>query len=197
MRTSAFDKIIKYHEATKHHYERYANSPGYMDWDNQPNPFRYYDNTQRVRMPLLKEDPVAEHLRLYQRSDKTTLTFNLENIAGFLELSLGLSAWKAAGASKWSLRMNPSSGNLHPTEAYLIIARMRSVESGIYHYNALIHALEKRAGFDDELWNQIETHFGTSGFLLESAVYSGANPGNTVSGHFVTAIMTPGTHWLP
>ena len=166
MQTPQFEKIIAYHEATKHHYERYANSPGYMDWDNQPNPFRFYENTEHMRLPLLKEDPVAEHLMLYQRVDKTTLPFSLENIAGFLELSLGLSAWKAAGASKWSLRMNPSSGNLHPTEGYLVIPQMESVGSGIYHYNALLHALEKRAGLPDKLWNQLETHFGTPGFLI-------------------------------
>jgi SagB-type dehydrogenase family enzyme len=166
MQTSAFEKIIEYHEATKHHYERYANSPGFMDWENQPNPFRFYENTARVRLPLLEKDPVAEHSGLYQRIDRPALPFSLDNISGFLELSLGLSAWKAAGASKWSLRINPSSGNLHPTEGYLIIPQMRSVDSGVYHYNALIHALEKRAGLPDKLWNQLETHFGTSGFFI-------------------------------
>jgi len=34
--------------------------------------------------------------------------------------SLALSAWKQAGGARWSLRVNPSSGNLHPTEGYLI-----------------------------------------------------------------------------
>ncbi len=34
---------------------------------------------------------------------------------------MALSAWKQHGASKWSLRVNPSSGNLHPTEAYAIL----------------------------------------------------------------------------
>lgn len=166
MQMSAFNEIIKYHEATKHHYERYANSPGYMDWENQPNPFRFYENTARIRLPLLKKDPEVEHSGLYQRSGKSTLPFSLENIAGFLELSLGLSAWKAAGASKWSLRMNPSSGNLHPTEGYLIIPQVESVDSGIYHYNALMHALERRSILPDGLWNQLEAHFGTSGFFV-------------------------------
>jgi hypothetical protein len=29
------EKIVRYHEETKHHYERYARSAGYMDWENQ------------------------------------------------------------------------------------------------------------------------------------------------------------------
>jgi SagB-type dehydrogenase family enzyme len=166
MRTQQFQKIVQYHETTKHHYERYANSPGHMDWKNQPNPFRIYENTPLVKLPLLEKDPVAEHQELYHRNDKSALPFEIENIAGFLELSLGLSAWKAAGGSKWSLRMNPSSGNLHPTEAYLIIPPMPSVDGGVYHYNSLIHALEQRAGFTAELWNQVESHYGTPAFLI-------------------------------
>ena len=46
-----------------------------------------------------------------------------------LELSLGLSAWKVYGTSRWSLRINPSSGNLHPTEAHLILPAMKGLEA--------------------------------------------------------------------
>ena len=34
---------------------------------------------------------------------------------------MGLSAWKAYGGNRWALRCNPSSGNLHPTEGYLLL----------------------------------------------------------------------------
>lgn len=158
--------VVQYHEETKHHYDRYAKSPEYMDWDNQPNPFRIYENTAVAPLPMLDKDPSAEYLELFQRNDKTPLPFNLEYLAGFLELSLGLSAWKAAGGSRWALRMNPSSGNLHPTEAYLIIPGMDPIQAGVYHYNAFIHALEKRTDVSSQLWQQIEMHFGTPGFLI-------------------------------
>jgi hypothetical protein len=110
-------EIISYHEATKHHYDRYARSPGYMDWKNQPNPFRSYAGAPAVSLPLLKKDPSAAYLDLYERTGNTQQPFTIEAVAGFLELSLGLSAWKAVSGSQWSLRVNPSSGNLHPTEA--------------------------------------------------------------------------------
>ncbi|MCK7581940.1 MAG: hypothetical protein MZV65_44190 [Chromatiales bacterium] len=42
--------------------------------------------------------------------------------AVLFELSLGLSAWKQHGTSRWALRCNPSSGNLHPTEGYVCVA---------------------------------------------------------------------------
>jgi len=158
--------IIRYHEETKHHYERYARSAGYMDWRNQPNPFRFYENTPVIELPMLKEEPQVEYPDLYRRSHNRQRAVSLDTVAGFLELSLGLSAWKAAGQSRWSLRINPSSGNLHPTEAYLILPRLSTAPGGIYHYNALAHALEERAEVPVQTWRQLEQYFGCRGFLV-------------------------------
>ena len=159
-------EIFHYHEETKHHYERYARSPGYMDWQNQPNPFRFYEKTQVIELPLLKEYPRAEYPDLYQRKNNQQQAFTIETIAGILELSLGLSAWKAVGQSRWSLRMNPSSGNLHPTEAHLILPQVNGVKGGVYHYNILRHGLEQRAKITPQIWQQVSTHFESEGFLI-------------------------------
>ena len=160
------EEIIKYHEATKHHYDRYARSAGYMDWQNQPNPFRSYIGAPTLPLPLLENDPVAAHRDLYDRKNNPLQPVSIETIAGFLELSLGLSAWKAVSGSRWSLRINPSSGNLHPTEAHLILPPLNSKQSAVYHYNALGHVLEKRAEVPAELWQRILSHFGQDGFLI-------------------------------
>ncbi len=47
----------------------------------------------------------------------------------------------------WYLRMNPSSGNLHPTEAYAVLPAREWLPggAGVYHYAPLAHALEQRA----------------------------------------------------
>ena len=41
--------------------------------------------------------------------------------------------------------MNPSSGNLHPTETYVAPRAFTGVEDGFYHYRADRHALEPRS----------------------------------------------------
>jgi SagB-type dehydrogenase family enzyme len=157
--------ILRYHEETKHRIDRYARSPGYMDWDNQPNPFRVYEGTSTIPLPLLAQDPPGGHLALYE-TVQPGAALTLDNVAGFLELSMGLSAWKAISGSRWSLRMNPSSGNLHPTEAHLMLPRMPGCEPGIYHYAPLQHALERRGGIPDELWRKTVAHFSSEGFLV-------------------------------
>jgi len=163
---SISQEIIRYHEETKHHYDRYARSSGYMDWDNQPNPFRFYEDTKSFGLPFLKKDPSALFADLYRRDNNSPRGLSIVHIAGFLELSLGLSAWKAAGKSQWSLRINPSSGNLHPTEAHLILPRVEGLDGGIYHYNPLLHALEQRALIDDTVGEDMASHFGSPGFII-------------------------------
>jgi SagB-type dehydrogenase family enzyme len=162
----SLEEILRYHEETKHRYDRYARSPGYMDWDNQPNPFRFYEETHAINLPLLKKDPQAAFTDLFRRTNNPTQQLNIGTIAGFLELSLGLSAWKAVGESQWSLRVNPSSGNLHPTEAHLVLPQISAVNGGVYHYNPLLHRLEQRAEVSEAIWQSIWSHFGCEGFLI-------------------------------
>ena len=88
-----------------------------MDWETQPHPFRAYPGTERVDLPLLREEPGASYDSLFNARGPSPKPFSIEKIAALLELSMGLSAWKSYQDASWALRMNPSSGNLHPTEA--------------------------------------------------------------------------------
>src|SRR5690348_17370036 len=54
--TDRVDQVIHYHLQTKHHFHRYARSAGYLDWANQPDPFRRYDGTVLISLPLLAPD---------------------------------------------------------------------------------------------------------------------------------------------
>ncbi|MHB8522260.1 MAG: SagB/ThcOx family dehydrogenase [Limisphaerales bacterium] len=163
---SAVTATLLYHQQSKHHFHRYARSAGFLDWANQPNPFRFYEGVTAVRLPLLQKDLATEHLALYERSRNALQNFTRETIGAFLELSLGLSAWKSIPGSMWALRMNPSSGNLHPTEAYLILAALPGVTAGIFHYNSYLHALEPRAEVPAMLWQHLKGHLHTDGFLV-------------------------------
>ena len=73
-------------------------------------------------------------------------------IGDVLRHALGLSAWKVFKASRWALRVNPSSGNLHPTEAYVVCGAVAGLAGrpAVYHYAPDRHALELRCAFDDD-----------------------------------------------
>jgi SagB-type dehydrogenase family enzyme len=158
--------VARYHEQTKHHYDRYARSPGHMNWRTQPAAFRHYDRAATHELPLMTVDPDHGHMALYGRGSVKKQPFDLAGVAGFLELSLGLSAWKVYGNTRWSLRVNPSSGNLHPTEAHLILPPTKDIGAGVYHYSPLRHALERRMAVPDDLWRRVTDHLGAAGFLV-------------------------------
>ncbi len=163
---SAVTETLLYHEQTKHHFHRYARSAGFLDWANQPNPFRSYEGVTAVRLPLLQKDPAGDQMALYERSRNVFQDFTRETIGAFLEFSLGLSAWKSIPGSSWALRINPSSGNLHPTEAHLILPALPGITAGIFHYNSFLHALEPRAEVPETTWRHIKGHLQTDGFLV-------------------------------
>lgn len=157
---------MNYHNATKHYPHRYAASLGYMDWANQPNPFRFFKGSRTIGLPFIEQDPPSSHSDLYRKIKTPPRPFSLKHLAGLLELSLGLSAWKMLGSSKWSLRMNPSSGNLHPTESYWMVPELDSVGAGLYHYNPLLHAFAARALFPDTVMARWKALTKDNGFLF-------------------------------
>jgi SagB-type dehydrogenase family enzyme len=75
--------------------------------------------------------------------------------------SLALSAWKSAGGEAWALRVNPSSGNLHPTEGYVICGHVRGLAQTpvICHYAPKEHALELRCELSLPLWEKLGSGF--------------------------------------
>ena len=139
--------IIAYHDRTKHHPERYAQGPGGLDWANQPDLFRRFSGAPAFRLPLAGLDHTPPAAALFGAATVKSQPLTLEWMSLCLELALGLSARKEIATSNWYLRMNPSSGNLHPTEAYAILPALDGLPggAGIYHYAPLHHALEQRA----------------------------------------------------
>ena len=160
--------VFAYHERTKHHFHQYARSPGYMDWANQPHPFRYYRGASEAQLELGREPPALPHYRIYEPNALPPSPVDLGTVADFFRYSLALTAWKQAGTSRWSLRVNPSSGNLHPTEAYVLLESPRSEHDGpaLYHYVSERHSLELRASFSQHIWDSLMYDLPAGSFLV-------------------------------
>jgi hypothetical protein len=116
---SALDITLAYHERTKHHPFRFAPSLGYMDWDTQPVPFRRFEGAAVLPLDLLPLGPEPRYEPAFALGHIGRTPLDRVSISQLFQDALALSAWKQAGGSRWSLRVNPSSGNLHPTEGYL------------------------------------------------------------------------------
>lgn len=170
-RVDLLHQIIHYHIQTKHHFNRYARSLRYLDWANQPDPFRRFEGTQLISLPLLSpdEEPLSPaYEAIHEQGAVSSQPVNMRTLSRFFEFALALSAWKKAGESEWALRSNPSSGNLHPTEGYAALPRIDGLdlEPGLYHYAPKEHGLELRAEFRADLIERLLGPFPPDAFLF-------------------------------
>jgi nitroreductase len=174
----AVNEIVAYHQATKHHYHAYAAGPGYLDWATQPDPFRRYYGARLIPLQRTITGHNPDYDSAYLPVAGPPAAVDLSSISQFFRDSLSLSAWKEYRGDRWALRVNPSSGNLHPTEAYLLcgaeagisaeplVAQPRVAQPVVAHYAPLEHALEVRAALPEALWRELAGHLPPGAFLV-------------------------------
>ena len=145
---------LAYHERTKHAPGRFARSLGHMDWATQPDPFRRFVGAPLLGLDLVPAGDQPRYEPAFFRGRIPPEPLGRRWVSQLFNDSLALSAWKQAGGERWSLRVNPSSGNLHPTEAYLIAGRVEGLHDkpAVFHYAPHEHALEGRANLREETW---------------------------------------------
>ncbi len=165
---SAEQIVLAYHERTKHHYHRYAASVGYMDWATQPDPFRRYEGASLVRLPFPERGQALPYWQLYVTDSMVPAPLSVDSVSLFLRYALSLTAWKRVEETTWSLRANPSSGNLHPTEGYVLLPALGAIHDrpGVYHYAPNEHGLERRADVDPSVWSALMAEFPEGSFLV-------------------------------
>ena len=127
----------EYHEAPRHSVESLMRSAHVLDWDNMPDPFRHYEGVPVLDLPA---DPPAP----------STATFAPDGPAFLSQLlyySAAISASKRVPSMgyRYALRVNPSSGNLHPTEFHFVSRGLKDWPDGLYHYRPSSHMAEQRA----------------------------------------------------
>lgn len=109
-------------------------SPHILDWANLPDPFRHYEGVPVLDLP----------------ADPPELLQGSAFLSQLLFHSAAVSASKVVPSSgyRYALRVNPSSGNLHPTEFHFFTRGLRAWPDGLYHYRPSSHMAEQRATGD-------------------------------------------------
>ena len=136
----------EYHESTKHRVGSLRRASHVLDWANMPDPFRHYEGVPVLDLPAdppIPEIPALEVLHgvagATPAGDGPTLLSQL------LFYSAGISASKRVPSTgyRYALRVNPSSGNLHPTEFHFLTRGLKEWHDGLYHYRPSAHMAEQ------------------------------------------------------
>jgi len=123
----------------------------------------------QTRLKLDREPTPLTYDRIYDLNAAPPARICLGSVADLLRNSLALTAWKQAGTNRWALRVNPSSGNLHPTEVYVLLDSTAIEEESptLYRYVSETHCLERRASFSKEVWNSLTRDLPAESFLVD------------------------------
>ena len=138
----------EYHELTKHSAESLRRTQHYLDWANMPNPFRHYEDVPILDLPA---DPPAPRISaldvLAGKAGNTSATGGAKYLSQLMFYSASISASKRVPSTgyAYALRVNPSSGNLHPTEFHFSTRGLIDWPDGFYHYRPSSHIAEQRA----------------------------------------------------
>lgn len=160
--------VVAYHLATRHDFHRYARGPYDLDWATQPDPFRRYLGAPLIPLDRVPIETGPAYSAVFGSGQVEPAALDRASLSRLLMDSLGLSAWKQYGESRWALRVNPSSGNLHPTEAHLLLPAIAGLSPTpmLAHYAPLEHGLEVRASLPTELWRDLVAALGEEAFFV-------------------------------
>ncbi len=67
-----------------------------------------------------------------------------DSFGTLMELSFAVQQWQAIpNVGKLAQKTSPSGGSLHPLEAYVLVRKIRRIDPGIYHYDAVGRRLQE------------------------------------------------------
>ena len=121
-----------------------------------PSPTKFYPARRRLALPSPRDvgvplDAVLLERRTWRRFSRRAVA--LADIATVLGLTWGVQhRARDDEGNRIVLKTSPSGGATHPIEAYVAAFNISGLPRGLYHYDALRHALARvrtaRAGFD-------------------------------------------------
>lgn len=141
----------EYHERTKHTLERLRLLRHGLDWENMPNPFRHYEGVALLDLPAdpaPREVPALEVLRGASGGAPAADGAAFLSELFFYSASISASKRVSSSGTAYALRVNPSSGNLHPTEFHFATMGLAGWPDGLFHYRPSSHMAELRSGGD-------------------------------------------------
>src|SRR5713226_933919 len=125
-----------YHNATKHSYTSIRTNPHFMDWSNQPLPFKIYPTLEPMRLPgELRQTGVAALSAIAESvPPHTNASPDLEAVAQLLYLSAGITRKRSYSGGEIYFRAAACTGALYEVELYLICGGLANFEAGVYHF---------------------------------------------------------------
>jgi SagB-type dehydrogenase family enzyme len=135
-----------YHNGTKHSYDSVRTNRHYLDWDNQPIPFKIYSKLDPIPLPrhLSSSGTTAlEAISTLETSVRNPAVLSLQTLAEILYLSAGITRRRSYPGGEILFRAAACTGALYHIDLYLICGDLPNLQAGVYHFGPQDFALRR------------------------------------------------------
>src|SRR6266446_6450448 len=126
------EAALNYHEATKHSYTSVRANPHFLDFANQPLPFKIYPALEPSRMPTeVRQTGVAALSAIAAGVPAhTNIAPDLQAVAQLLYLSAGITRQRKYSGGEIYFRAAACTGALYEVELYLVCGDLVDATGG-------------------------------------------------------------------
>ncbi len=130
---------LTYHEETKHSYDSVSRSRHFLDWANQPRPFKLYPGLEALPLPAdLPVTQVPALLAISPPGETTVMTPwpTLHDLAYVLFYAAGVTRRRVyPGHGEMLFRAAACTGALYHIDLYLSVCDVPGLQAGLYHFD--------------------------------------------------------------
>ena len=135
-----------YHDGTKHSHQSVQANPHYLDWENQPIPFKIYSKLDPI--PLRQQLSSSGMPALTAIADITapgdeSVRPTSQGLAEILFLSAGITRRRSYPGGEMLFRAAACTGALYHIDLYLACGNLGDLAAGVYHFSPHDFALRR------------------------------------------------------
>lgn len=142
---SNLEAAWKYHNTTKHSFASVHSNLHFLDWANQPLPFKAYTSLEALPLPREVRQTGIAALSAIAASihPEPGAVPDLEALAQLLYLSAGITRHRKHPGGDIYFRAAACTGALYEVELYVACGDLVDLEAGVYHFSPAEFALRR------------------------------------------------------
>jgi SagB-type dehydrogenase family enzyme len=146
MKNHEIEAAWEYHDGTKHSHQSIRANQHYLDWENQPLPFKIYPQLAPISLPQhlsSSGEPALKAISLPGAEPDHEIVPTSQTLAEILFLSAGVTKRRSYAGGEMLFRAAACTGALYHIDLYLICGDLADLEAGVYQFNPQDFALRK------------------------------------------------------
>lgn len=146
MKNREIEAAWAYHNGTKHSYQSIRTNPHYLDWENQPIPFKIYPKVAPIplRQQLSSTGMAAlDAVAAVTAPGADSVRPASQTLAEMFFLSAGVTKRRSYPGGEMLYRAAACTGALYHIDLYLVCADLDDIAAGVYHFSPHDFALRR------------------------------------------------------